>query len=99
MSVLQLNLQLSNMECIQMNLKLCFTSLFSVICTLLAKMAKKFQIIMSAYVNIIQTQSEELRLQAKGSVSLAKREMVFIFKSKNKICEDGNERHQFRLMV
>lgn len=64
MSVLQLNLQLSNMECIQMNLKLCFTSLFSVICTLLAKMAKKFQIIMSAYVNIIQTQSEELRLQA-----------------------------------
>lgn len=64
MSVLQLNLQLSNMECIQMNLKLCFISLFSVICTLLAKMAKKFQIIMSAYVNIIQTQSEELRLQA-----------------------------------
>lgn len=64
MSVLQLNLQLSNMECIQMNLKLCFTSLFSVICTLLAKMAKKFQIIMSAYVNIIQNQSEELRLQA-----------------------------------
>lgn len=64
MSVLQLNLELSNTDCIQMNLKLCFISLFSVICTLLAKMAKKFQIIVSAHVNIIQSQSKGLRLQA-----------------------------------
>lgn len=58
MSVLQLNLELCNMECIQMNLKLCFTSLFSAIYRLLAKMAKKFQIIVSAYVNITQSQTK-----------------------------------------
>lgn len=69
MSVLQLNLQLSNMECIQINLKLCFISLFSVICTLLAKMAKKFQIIMSAFVNPDPERRTHTSGCSKGSVS------------------------------
>lgn len=96
MSVLQLNLQLSNMES-----EIMFY--FSLLCNMHTA-GQNGQEISNNHVSLCKYNPDpERRTQtsgcSKGSVSIAKREMVFNFKSKNKICEDGNERHQFRLMV